>query len=224
LLLRRAGIPARYAVGYAVHEGAGQKYVVRQRDAHAWCLVWDKDEGRWRDFDPTPPSWVAAESERDSRWQALLDAWSWLSFEFSKFRWGQTNLRQYILWALVPILGVLLYQIIARSRRRSRRQQEDANEGLPWPGLDSEFYQFERRLAALGLARQGSEPLSTWLERALEDPGLAELQEPLRELLRLHYRYRFDPRGLTREEREELRDAAQACLARFRPAPVLARR
>src|ERR1017187_4049936 len=32
LLLRKLGIPARYAVGYAVHESAGRKYVVR-RDA-----------------------------------------------------------------------------------------------------------------------------------------------------------------------------------------------
>ena len=44
LLLRQLGIPARYAVGYAVHECAGQKYVVRQRDAHAWCLVWNPEQ------------------------------------------------------------------------------------------------------------------------------------------------------------------------------------
>src|SRR6266851_4629986 len=31
LLLRQLHIPARYAVGYAVHEHSGQKYVVRQR-------------------------------------------------------------------------------------------------------------------------------------------------------------------------------------------------
>jgi len=39
LLLRELKIPARYAVGYAVHEHSGNGYVVRQRDAHAWCLV-----------------------------------------------------------------------------------------------------------------------------------------------------------------------------------------
>ena len=42
LLLRELGIPARYAVGYAVHEPSGHGYVVRERDAHAWCLVWDE--------------------------------------------------------------------------------------------------------------------------------------------------------------------------------------
>ena len=59
LLLRQLGIPARYAVGYAVHEASGRQYVVRQRDAHAWCLVWNPTSETWQDFDTTPASWVA---------------------------------------------------------------------------------------------------------------------------------------------------------------------
>jgi hypothetical protein len=49
LLLRQLNIPARYAVGYAVHEGSGGKYVVRQRDAHAWCMVWNPTSATWQD-------------------------------------------------------------------------------------------------------------------------------------------------------------------------------
>ncbi|MES1181011.1 MAG: transglutaminase-like domain-containing protein, partial [Verrucomicrobiota bacterium] len=66
LLLRELGIPARYGVGYAVHEASGKGYVVRERDAHAWCLVWDKQAGTWVDFDTTPGSWVEAEKKRAS--------------------------------------------------------------------------------------------------------------------------------------------------------------
>src|SRR5262249_15769964 len=69
LLLRRIGIPARYAVGYAVHEGSGSKFVVRQRDAHAWCLVWNDHSRTWQDFDFTPGSWIEAEAIRSSRFQ-----------------------------------------------------------------------------------------------------------------------------------------------------------
>ena len=61
LLLRQLGIPARYAVGYYVHEPAGSGYVVRERDAHAWCLAWNRQTGSWDDFDTTPASWVAIE-------------------------------------------------------------------------------------------------------------------------------------------------------------------
>jgi len=34
----------------------------------------------------------------------------------------------------------------------------------------------------------------------------------LQELLRLHYRHRFDPQGLSATEREQLRREAKACL------------
>lgn len=207
LLLRQLGIPARYAVGYAVHErSSGRKYVVRQRDAHAWCLVWNPDAQLWEDFDTTPASWFETEASRASKLQLLSDAWSRLGFEFSKFRWGQTRLRQYILWGLLPILALLLYQILTRARRH-RRPKTGPGAALrsDWPGLDSEFYQLERAVTARGVTRAPGEPLSEWLQRATEEPGLANAREPLAHLLRLHYRYRFDPRGLARADREELR-------------------
>jgi hypothetical protein len=215
MLLRRAGIPARYAVGWAVHEQAGGgKYVVRQRDAHAWCLVWDRKNATWHDCDFTPASWVRAEAEHASPLQFLSDWWSWLSFEFSKFRWGQSHLRQYFLWALAPILVLLLYQIIFRSQRRrpGRTAVADA-EALTWPGLDSEFYQLEQRLGRRRGTRERGEPLSDWLQRLRRDPELAGLQAPLQELLLVHYRYRFDPRGLSPEQRDWLRREVTVCLA-----------
>jgi len=214
LLLRRLHIPARYAVGYAVHENTGRKYVVRARDAHAWCLVWNQNSGTWQDFDTTPASWIEAEASRASPMLFLSDCWSRVRFEFAKFRWGQTHLRQYFLWALVPVLGLLLYQIIFRSRRRRHtRRQAAPGAAVLWPGLDSEFYQVERRLVARGARRQPSEPLSAWLRRASTDPTLADLRSRLQELLTLHYRYRFDPQGLSQTDRENLRRAAAGCLA-----------
>ncbi len=214
LLLRRMQIPARYAVGYAVHEGASHKYVVRQRDAHAWCLVWNDDAGIWEDFDPTPASWLKEEAERASPFQALSDLWSRIGFEFSKFRWGESRLREYVLWALAPILALLLYQILFRSQRR-RHRQPGRTPGLiaEWPGSDSEFYQLEAKLTERGIARQPGEPLSQWLARAAAAPAMADLKPSLEALLRRHYRLRFDPLGLSPSDRESLRREATACLA-----------
>jgi hypothetical protein len=213
LLLRRLGIPARYAIGYAVHETSGSKYVVRQRDAHAWCLVWNNYRKTWEDFDTTPASWVEEESKRASPWQLLSDLWSRVRFEFSKFRWGQTRVRKYILLALVPVLALLLYQVIFRKRGQGhRRKSREPEAAVAWPGLDSEFYQLERKLTERGTARQPSEPLSEWLRRAAGDPGLAEVEHSLQELLRLHYRYRFDPHGLSQPDRDELKRCATACM------------
>jgi protein-glutamine gamma-glutamyltransferase len=214
LLLRELHIPARYAVGYVVHEASGHKYVVRLRDAHAWCLVWNQKAGVWQNFDTTPGSWVAEEEQHASPLQFLSDSWSWIQFQFARFRWGQSQVQRYILWALVPALGLLLYLIIFHSsRRRHRRKAEEPLDPGNWPGLDSEFYRLEQKLVKRGLTRRPSEPLSVWLQRVADDPDLAGLEQPLHGLLLLHYRYRFDPQGLNQAERKALRQEVETCLA-----------
>ena len=215
LLLRVLGVPARYAVGYYVHEPNGEnKYVVRERDAHAWCLVWDKKKQTWRDFDTTPGTWIARESVRESTLQSISDFFSWLRFEFSKFRYGQTHLRQYILWALAPVMAFLLYQIVFRRGRRRQPQKsgDKKADALLWPGLDSEFYQLETKLAARGVPRQPGEALADWLERILTNHAFADLRAPLQQLLKLHYRHRFDPHGLDASERKLLAQNVRAIL------------
>ncbi|HEX5398586.1 MAG TPA: transglutaminase domain-containing protein, partial [Verrucomicrobiae bacterium] len=214
LLLRELGIPARYAVGYYVHEPRGKGYVVRERDSHAWCLVWNQATKTWEDFDTTPPSWVAIESARASSLEWLEDLGSWIGLQIERFRWRQAHLQQYIFAALLPVMAVLLYYILFKHRRKqkdsgqSRKRQADIFR----PGLDSEFYLLERKLAARGVARPPGEPLSNWLERLMTDPALAGQKSSLQELLRLHYCYRFDPRGLNVQERETLASQAKACL------------
>ncbi len=214
LLLRELHIPARYAVGYVVHEASGRNYVVRLRDAHAWCLVWNQKAGVWQNFDTTPGSWVAEEEQHASPLQFLSDSWSWIQFQFAKFRWGESQVQRYILWALAPVLGLLLYLIVFHSsRRHQRRKADEPPEPGNWPGRDSEFYRLEQKLVAHGLTRLPGEPLSAWLRRVVGDPNLAGLEQPLQDLLRLHYRHRFDPQGLNQAERETLRREVEACLA-----------
>jgi hypothetical protein len=53
-------------------------------------------------------------------------------------------------------------------------------------------------------------------------PALPEVSGALQELLRLHYRYRFDPRGLTPADREALRREATTCLAQLARTPQAA--
>jgi hypothetical protein len=211
LLLRRLGIPARYAVGYAVHESNGKNsFVVRQRDAHAWAQVYH--HGTWHELDTTPGTWMKAERQRASAFQWLSDFWSRLMFEIAKIRYGQTHLRTYILWSLLPVLLLLAFQIFRRWRRRASDGVE-ANAALAWPGWDSEFYRLEKQLEERGIRRREDEPLSNWLSRAAESAGVQSDQDLLREVLRLHYRYRFDPQGLLPSERMALRDKVALCVA-----------
>jgi len=212
LLLRELHIPARYAVGYAVHEKSGKHYVVRSRDAHAWCLVWNSQTKAWQTLDTTPGSWVAEEEAQASPLQFLSDGWSWFQFQVAKFRWGESQLQRYVLWVLIPVLCLLLGLILFRSRLRHRRKAVGAEDLSHWPGLDSEFYRLEKKLTERGVTRLPGEPLSVWLQRAVGEPGLADLRQPLEALLFLHYRHRFDPQGLSAPERETLRKETAACL------------
>ena len=214
LLLRQTGIPARYAVGYSLQERSGNTYLARDRHAHAWCLAYYK--GGWHDFDTTPGQWFSLEGARTTWMEKVQDAWTRLWFEFSKWRWGQSNLRQYLGWILIPILVLLVVQLFRRKNwRRSRRAQVSTDQDLTWPGADSDFYGVQHRLLELGLGPNPGEPLLAWLQRLEREASLPEAQDTLRHLLHLHYRYRFDPLGLSPEERQGLAAEARQCLERL---------
>jgi hypothetical protein len=222
LLLRELKIPARYAVGYAVHEPSGSGYVVRERDAHAWCLWWNSQTKTWEDFDTTPASWIAIEGRHSAVTDWLSDAGSWVGFQIAKFRWRQTQLRQYILWMLIPVMVVLLYYIIFRRKAKARAAKIIivTEPAVVWPGHDSAFYRLEKALAKYDLPRPDAESLSHWLERLLLEPALARLQSRLLELLQLHYRYRFDPRGLNDAEKLELEQKVASVLQALSAIPA----
>ena len=54
VLLRGAGIPARYVEGYMVTCGAGEDVVVSSLDAHAWAEYFDSSSGIWKILEATP--------------------------------------------------------------------------------------------------------------------------------------------------------------------------
>lgn len=69
VMLREVGVPTRLATGFAPgqRDGASGRFIVRERDAHAWAEVWFPDVG-WVPFDPTaevPLSGDAAASRRE---------------------------------------------------------------------------------------------------------------------------------------------------------------
>ena len=71
-------------------------------------------------------------------------------------------------------------------------------------GLDSELYQIEAQLRAQGLERLPAESFLQWRDRI--QPQLPKSQRPVfNDILTLHYRYRFDPAGLTTAERAQLK-------------------
>jgi hypothetical protein len=219
LLLRAAGIPARYAVGYSVQEYSRleKAYVLRQRHGHAWALAYV--DGAWRDLDTTPASWSDVEQSRGSRLEPLSDLISWARLRAARLRsrWSQSDGRGLTAWLLLLALAGWIFWKASALVKDSRRAA-GASAGAPAVrGADSEFFAVEKELARAGLGRRSEEAPAAWLERIADAVGAAEIA-PLRALLALHYRHRFDPVGLRPDEREELRRSAESWLAENRRA------
>jgi hypothetical protein len=217
LLLRSLGIPARYATGYSVQEYSpleGQ-YVVRRRHAHSWALA--HLDGSWVVFDTTPPAWGAIEADSASWWERPYDLLSWLMFKFSRWRWGseETESSTVLLWLIVPLLAVLLWRLVRNRRMSGKPQGERRNRdrGVQ-PGADSDAYPLLRRLEQRGLVRSPGEPLRRWLRRLERREDAEGIEEILAEILPVHYQYRFDPKGISDDERAALKRRALRWLAR----------
>jgi hypothetical protein len=177
---------------------------VRMRHAHAWARAYI--DGRWIDVDTTPPSWTEEEERSAPAWQSLVDFLRW-----AEFRWAQRGaLEAGIGWAavLVPLLLFFGWRLLRGKRAAAQTAQACALRSFA--GADSEFYAVAARLPA----RAPHESLAAWLARI--EPTL---DHPVREVLgqvkALHYRYRFDPRGIDAAERRALRSHCLALAARL---------
>jgi protein-glutamine gamma-glutamyltransferase len=214
LLLREAGIPARYAVGYSVDEFSpleGQ-YIVRSRDAHAWVMAYVN--GNWQSVDTTPPSWGAQEDATASPLQVISDLWAFVGFKLANSGvWVWVG-------AITPIAFFFLWKWSQKFRTR-RFVVPAITAPLPLTstiqeGLDSEFYLIEKKLDELNLGRTTYEPLQDWLIRLKAQFPEAEF-EILENIINLHHRYRFDPQGIEAAEREKLRSLSRTWLDKLHP-------
>lgn len=203
LLLRAAGIPSRYATGYAVEERSALEnaYVVRSRHAHAWTRAWI--DGRWIDVDTTPPDWVAEEAGEAPFWQSLADLARWAGFRWTmreEFKAGDAW------YGILVVLALILGWRMFGGRRVMRKGATAPAAPRPsYPGEDSEFFAVEKSLPA----RDAGETQVAWVRRIAAGFTVQELNQ-VRAALRLHQRYRFDPKGLATIERNQLRELCRA--------------
>jgi transglutaminase-like putative cysteine protease len=220
LLLRAAGIPARYATGYAVQEYSPleQAWRVRRRHAHAWASAWIG--GRWVDVDTTPVQWIADDASGAAWWQPVYDLLSWSLHQLSRWRLeriGAQRDQSALLWLLAPLSLVLAWRIY-RSHRVARATSFADGPAIPRQsdrlGTDSEFYRIESMLERHGLTRPADCTPRAWLAQLAREARLPPGAERWDEIVALHYRLRFGPGGLDRGQRARLAEAVQRWLER----------
>jgi hypothetical protein len=222
LLLRQAGIPARYARGYSVDPSDTMDgwSLVRARQAHAWAVAYVDDE--WVNLDTTPGTWQELERKQEPHWekywQKIKDFVSGLMFRFAQWR-QEMQTRGFLKYFPVLLLPLFLWpagRIIAKVLKKRKLQKTAVPESHKVrlkAGTDSAFYRIEQRLNRLGLRRYPWETLSGWLNRIEHTVRpMVSLDIP-RKSLALHYRYRFDPRGLSASEKSRLTSMISAWLA-----------
>jgi hypothetical protein len=158
---------------------------------------------RWVDLDPTPPDWLGIETDRLAPvWERIADYLRWASY-----RWEQREELQAsdAWWGVLAVLVAILGWRLLKGKRVSRGPGKAvAAAARAYPGADSEFYELTKTLPP----RDVGETLTSWLGRVA--PGRYD------KALRLHLKHRFDPRGLTGEERADLRRLCNEVVA-YRP-------
>lgn len=217
LLLRYAGIPTRYAVGYMVYEYSTleDSFVARARHAHSWVEAYL--DGHWTIVDTTPGDWNELESARVSRWQTLQDAWSWAANRYARYQRSEHRaLADAAVWLVPPLLVYLLWRL--RTRARSIAPTPDRKTAASAMANDSELYELLRELERRGHAIAAGETLRAYFTRHRDT--LAE-DRLLQRLLELHERYRYSSAGLSAAERTELSRGCQRLLASAVPSAGL---
>jgi hypothetical protein len=199
LLLRSAGIPARYAVGFSPGESRGDgRWIVRARDAHAWTLVWR--DGAWRDLDTTPGSWRSEASSAQPWWQVFSDAWDDLWHRFALWRQSGSSWRLVVLAVGATVLAWIGWRQVRGGRWRQALAGLRRPVVAPRPGSDSPLFKL---LAALE-RRHGPRPVQSTPRSWLAQVASELPQRELTEALALHERLRFDPQNLDAGERARL--------------------
>lgn len=218
LLLRQAGIPARYATGYAVMERdiKRDEFVIRGTHGHAWVRVWDQATGTWTDFDTTPGEGLALVSQQEAPLtQRLTDSLLRLREDFFLWRNRPTNRSAATLVMASIGLGVggFILRRLWRSRRRlEKKSAQEAYHGVVGSTpLNSLEKHAEKQLGA----RPPGQPFGSWLMRLR---SILPDSSALEEAVDLHQRLRFDPLPQQPSQHQRLADLAERLESAIRRA------
>ena len=203
LLLRKLGVPSRYAIGYAVSEKSALegKYIVRQRHSHAWAEAFVNDS--WVTVDTTPPDWFAFDGKNASSLEPIQDFFNFLRHKYKLFQIGTGEDYTLVFSMIVVVLTTFLVIRIYR-RMRLEKAGEDNEEHVEriFERIISPLTPLIDHVEDSQLPRDPGESYSEWAGR-LYGWGSREI-DTFRRLYALHLKTRFDPEGIEEDERDFL--------------------
>ncbi len=201
LLLREAGVNARYCVGFSVQERHPKtgEYVLRGTHAHAWCRAWNERTERWVNVDTTPPAWLQVEIGMTGWRRDWIDAWQRMRENFTVWRTQPENKAMVITVLSVLASGIAVWVIYRLWQTRSHTKRESA--GRISFLRKTPISELERWLVKKIGPRPAAMPYSRWLQK-LESQMDAEV---LAEAIALHNQLRYDPAEPEEDAMQRLR-------------------
>ena len=193
VMLRGVGLPARYVVGYYVHEKDGDATIVRLRDAHAWAECYIAGIG-WVNVEATPGgARPDARGEPVPFWRKLRERLQDAALALRHFLAAMSQADR-------RALGIGAISLVVASvcglwlRARKSKQTKDTFRYSARGGeMDVLARRFERWLRRAHRATSGERTLATsqtWREILRRDPRLLESSRA-RQWLDLYNRARF---------------------------------
>ena len=199
LLLREAGIPTRYTIGYSVQEYSNWQgsYLVRARHAHAWLKYYI--DGTWQNMDTTPSIWAPMEAEDRTLLEPLMDLLSWLRYKSTS---GDIDSKKeessnWMLWLLFPLGAYLAWRFYTKQRVEKNDKPVIIYLELDRFGTDSPLYPIIAQLEQEADTRKAGETLTKWIKRILSETKAEQYMG----LIKLHNQYRFNPSSDKNQEK-----------------------
>lgn len=208
LLLRKAGIPTRYATGFAVMERdvKRKEFVIRGIHGHAWCRVWDAASSKWIDFDTTPGNWLESLPPQNSIKQRFNDMVKRMREDF--FLWRNRPNNRLAVTLVMSAIGLGVIGFVVKRLWKSKRRLEAAKMTAGYAGsvIRTPLHALEHRAEKrLGLRPPG-QPFGAWLLRLRASLPKSNV---LDEAIELHQKLRFDPAPPLQSDRERLAELAK---------------
>ena len=201
LLLRSAGLKARYCVGFAVQEKNPQsgELILRGTHGHAWCRAWNDSTRRWVDVDLTPPTCFLVDQPETGWQRGVVDFFQRLREDFTVWRTLPQNQRTVML--SFSFFGLALLAWIGRSLWKTRTRAVQNVPQHVFPRLSTPLSDLDRWLNKQIGPRPPGMPYGLWVGRLSDtvDPHLVA------EAVAVHNRLRYDPVPLEPDLRERLR-------------------
>lgn len=191
VLLRAAGIPARYVTGFKADTVAGEEIILSSLDAHAWAEYYDADAGSWMVLEATPaavePETIPAETVPVPTEPAASQAPTIPDAPPERPRETRPDVQPLKLLAITTVTATILLLLLFLQRTAR---------------LTLRFWQHRRKTV-------NQQALSLWQEAAILSKLL---REPMPEdLTGLAEKARFSQHILTPEELAPLRDYNLRC-------------